>query len=168
MIVHFMKPGKKRCSYGLTLSTSERMTRKKQMKKRLVFISHCSTDTWVAEQIAEHVKTSGADIFLDESHIQAGLDFEEKILEHLNKSDEILALLTPWALKRPYLWAELGIAWGRGIPVIGILHGLSVGNLEKKSEAPIFLKKRSLIEINEIDKYFSELKSRSKTIRRKR
>jgi len=133
-----------------------------------VFISHCSEDGWVAEQISKRIKSSGADIFLDESHIQAGDDFEEKILEHLNKSDEILALLTPWALKRPYLWAELGVAWGKGIPIIGVLHGLSAGNLGKKSEATIFLKRRSLIEINEIEKYFSELKSRLKTIRCKR
>lgn len=138
------------------------MATRRRKKKRLVFISHSSEDTWVAEQIAKHVKASGADVFLDETHIQSGADFEEEILDHLNRSDEILALLTPWALKRPYVWAELGVAWGRKIRIVGVLHGIEPSNLNRKSEATIFLKKRNLIELNRIDKYFSELRTRCK------
>jgi predicted peroxiredoxin len=136
------------------------MSKRGTRRKRLVFISHSSQDTWVAEQIAKHIKTSGANFFLDEYHIQLGADFEEEILKQLNKSDEILVLLTPWSIKRPYVWAELGVAWGRKIRIVGVLHGISIVNLNKKSEATIFLKKKNLIELNTINKYFSELKKR--------
>lgn len=139
------------------------MAKTSRKKKRLVFISHSSQDTWVAEQIAKGAKASGADVFLDETHIQSGANFEDEILDHLNKSDEILALLTPWALKRPYVWAELGVAWGRKIRMVGVLHGVTPSNLNrKKSESTIFLRERNLIELNRIDKYFSELKTQCK------
>ena len=136
------------------------MSTKRKKEKLLVFISHSSSDTWVAEQIAHRIKILGAEVFLDETHIQSGADFEEEILTNLNKSNEILALLTPWALKRPYVWAELGVAWGRRIRIVGVLHGISPSNLNKKSEAAIFLKKRNLIELNDIEKFFAELKIR--------
>lgn len=136
------------------------MAKRRTRKRHLVFISHSSQDTWVAEQMAKHIKLAGASFFLDENHIQSGADFEDDILKHLNKSDEILVLLTPWSIKRPYVWAELGVAWGRKIRIVGVLQGLTPGNLNKKSEATIFLKKHNLIELNNINKYFSELKKR--------
>ncbi len=86
--------------------------------QRLVFISHSSKDTWVAKQIAHAVSGCGATAFLDEHSIEAGKDFDEEIRKSLNQSHELLVLLTPWALTRPYIWAELGVAWGRGILII--------------------------------------------------
>lgn len=67
----------------------------------LVFISHSAIDLWVADRIADHVKSCGAEVFLDEAEIAVGADFEEDILSHLEKADELLVLLTPWALERP-------------------------------------------------------------------
>jgi hypothetical protein len=46
-----------------------------------VFISHSSTDTWVAKQIASHIKNCDAETFLDVAHIQHGDDFETEILK---------------------------------------------------------------------------------------
>lgn len=81
--------------------------------KRLVFLSHSSKDTWVAKQVAREISSCGATPFLDEADIDAGSDFEEDILAFLEKAHELVVLLTPWALDRPYIWAELGAAWGR-------------------------------------------------------
>lgn len=78
--------------------------------KRLIFISHSSRDTWIAKQIAREISSCGATPFLDEAEIEVGEDFEEKILSFLGKSHELIVLLTPWALDRPYVWAELGAA----------------------------------------------------------
>jgi len=139
------------------------MRAKRKLRKWLVFISHSSQDNWIAEQIAGRVKQCGAQVFLDESHLQSGADFEKEIVEQLNKSNEILVLLTPWAMKRPYVWAELGVAWGRKINIIGVLHGLSAHALNKTSEATIFIKARNLIQLNDINKYFKELKARCKS-----
>lgn len=86
------------------------MVRRKIRPKRLVFVSHSSRDTWVAKQIARDIKACGAVPFLDESDIEAGGDFEDAILAFLSKADELVVLLTPWALDRPYIWAEIGAA----------------------------------------------------------
>jgi len=73
----------------------------------------------------------------------------------------LLVLLTPWALDRPYVWAELGAAWARRIPIVGVLQGLSAAELQSRESIPIFLKKRDLIDINDVDRYFAELATRA-------
>ncbi len=77
------------------------------VSKWLVFISHASTDTWVAKRIAEKIEACGASTFLDEAHIAVGEDFEERILQALDRANELLVLLTPWSLNRPYVWSVL-------------------------------------------------------------
>jgi hypothetical protein len=49
-----------------------------------VFISHASTDAWVARQLESHVRACGADTFLDCEHIEHGDDFEEEIIAAAN------------------------------------------------------------------------------------
>jgi hypothetical protein len=63
--------------------------------RRLVFVSHCGQDTWVAKQIAREIERSGAKPFLDEAEIDAGADFEEDIRDFLEQADELVVLLTP-------------------------------------------------------------------------
>jgi len=128
--------------------------------KRLVFISHSSTDTWVAKQIARAVSECGAEPFLDESNVDVGAEFEDEIRNTLEKTEELVVLLTPWAMDRPYLWAELGAAWGRRIHIVGLLHGMTAIELQSNPKVPIFLKRRDLISLNEIDTYLEQLRSR--------
>jgi len=125
--------------------------------KRLVFVSHGGEDTWIARQIAREVSARGATPFLDEAMIVAGDDFEQVILASLEDADELVVLLTPWSLERPYVWAELGAAWLRRIPIVGILLGVSVQELQSRPGAPLFLKSRNLVSLNEIDGYLSQL-----------
>jgi hypothetical protein len=128
---------------------------------RLVFVSHSGIDTWVAKQLAREITHCGATAFLDEAEIDVGASFEDDILEFLSRADELVVLLTPWALDRPYVWAELGAAWGRRIPIVGLLLGLTPSELQQKSETPILLKERNLIPLNEIDKYLAQLRERA-------
>src|SRR5436853_7910874 len=116
------------------------------MSTRLVFVSHAGTDTWVARQIEEKIKLCGADTFLDESHVSIGDDFEEDILAAITKADELVLLLTPWSLNRPYVWAEFGAAWGRRIPIIGIMYGVK----PEDAGIPIPMKRRDMIDINQL------------------
>lgn len=127
---------------------------------RLIFISHSGRDTWVAKQIAREVSACGATPFLDEAEIDVGADFEEEILGFLEKADELVVLLTPWAMDRPYVWAELGAAWGRRIPIVALLLGITPAELQSRSGVPILLKKRDLIELNDIDTYLNQLRIR--------
>jgi hypothetical protein len=114
----------------------------------------------VAQQIAREISNCGARPFLDEAEIDVGADFEEDVLASLEKADELVVLLTPWALERPYVWAELGAAWGRRIPIIVLLHGITAGELQSRPGVPVFLKRRDLLDLNEIEKYLVQLKKR--------
>lgn len=125
-----------------------------------VFISHSSVDTWIARQIARHLEERGAKAFLDEADIEYGDDFEERILAAAKSSTELLVLLTPWAIKRPYIWLEIGAVWGQGKRIVGVLHGLSANELVTQEGTPALLKRIDLVEINNIDSYFEQLSSR--------
>jgi hypothetical protein len=124
------------------------------------FVSHSSADTWVARQIAREIENRGAVPFLDESQVDAGADFEEDILSFLERAHELVVLLTPWALDRPYGWAEIGAAWGRRIPIVALLLGLTPTEVQTRPGVPVFLKKRDLLLLNEIDIYLGQLSAR--------
>jgi hypothetical protein len=127
---------------------------------KFIFVSHSGDDAWVARQIAREIESRGATPFLDQADIEIGSEFEERILGVLEKTDELLVLFTPWSLQRPYVWAEIGAAWIRRIPIIVVLHGLSIDQFQSQATAPVFLKKRDIVELNNIERYFDELSAR--------
>ncbi|HYN76375.1 MAG TPA: toll/interleukin-1 receptor domain-containing protein [Lamprocystis sp. (in: g-proteobacteria)] len=129
-------------------------------KSRFVFISHSSEDTWVARQIADKIRSAGAKSFLDEDDLDIVDEPDEKIREALKETDELLVLITPWALTRPYVWVEIGVAWSRELPFVVVLHGLQRQEFLARPEAPTFLKAKNFIRLNEIDRYFNELDHR--------
>ncbi len=129
-------------------------------QKRLVFVSHSSQDTWVAKQVAREIEARGATPFLDEAHVDAGADFEEDILNFLEQAHELVVLLTPWALERPYVWAEIGAAWGRRIPIVALLLGITPTELQTRPGIPVLLKKRDLLQLNEVEVYLEQLATR--------
>jgi hypothetical protein len=127
-----------------------------------VFLTHSSADTWVAEQIADAISECGATPFLDERHIHVGADFEEDIRVELSKADELVFLVTPWALERHHVWIEVGAAWLREIPIIGLLYGISVEELQALRGVPL-LKSRDLLCLNKIAVYLQQLRARIST-----
>lgn len=98
--------------------------------------------------------------FLTKRKWTLGPTREEDILNFLEKADELVVLITQWALNRLYVCAELGAAWGRRIPIVGLLHGLTASNLQSMPGIPILLKKRDLLSLNEIDIYLRQLRAR--------
>jgi TIR domain len=125
-----------------------------------IFISHSGTDTWIARRIAEGCKSPAVETFLDEAEIAIGAVFETDILTALKKSDELVVLFTPWALERPYVWLEIGAAWFKGIPIVAVLLGVTPKQIQEHPRAPIAIKERSIIELNDIERYFSQLRNR--------
>ena len=126
----------------------------------LVFISHSSEDTWVARQLSHRIRHFGADTFLDEADVEYGDDFEDRILEAARNSQELLVLLTPWALKRPYIWLEIGAIWGLGRRVVGVLHGVSANELVTQDGTPALLKRIDLVKLNDVDGYLDQVQAR--------
>jgi TIR domain len=126
----------------------------------LIFISHSSADTWVAKRIAEAARVCGADVFLDEAGIDHGDDFEKKIVQAAKAATELIVLLTPWAITRPYIWLEIGVFWGDDKRMVGVLHGMSVNEFTSDERIPVVLKRLSLLTLNDVDSYFDQLRTR--------
>lgn len=114
----------------------------------------------MARQIAREIAARGARPFLDEADIDVGAEFEEDIRQFLERADELLVLFTPWAFERPYVWAEIGAAWLRRIPIVVVLHGLAVNDFQSHPNAPVFLKRRDIISLNRLDQYLDQLATR--------
>lgn len=136
------------------------MTKSKGHSKYYVFLSHSGPDTWVASQLSREIIACGATPFLDEASIHVGGRFEEEILTALDHAHELVVLFTPWALDRPYIWAELGAAWARRIPIIALLYGLLEAELRSRPGIPIFIKERDYVNLNEVGSYLSQLSDR--------
>jgi hypothetical protein len=128
--------------------------------ERLVFISHAGEDTWIARQIAREVTGRGARPFLDQADIDVGAEFEDDIRLFLDRAHELIVLFTPWSLERPYVWAEIGAAWIRRIPIVVVLLGLTPAEFQSRPSTPVFLKKRDVIQLNQIDQYLDQLQER--------
>jgi len=126
----------------------------------LIFISHSGEDTWVAKKMAADCESVHASTFLDQTRIAVGAKFEEDILQALRVAHELVVLMTPWALERPYVWLEIGAAWLRGIPIIVVLLGLTVAQFHERVNVPVALRERNLISLNNFDRYVSELRDR--------
>jgi hypothetical protein len=126
----------------------------------VVFISHASADQWVAGQIAKELAAVGADYFLDSHVIETGDVIDAKLKEALVQASELLVLLTPAALERPYVWIEIGVAWAQGKRIVGILHGMTTSDLAARDGTPAFVKGIVLRDILDLDQYLEELKTR--------
>jgi hypothetical protein len=126
----------------------------------LVFVSHSGEDTWVARQIAREIAACGAATFLDEADIDVGDDFDEDVVSALERADELVVLLTPWAVESLYVWAEIGAVWGRRKRIVGLLQGVTLDDLLSRPGVPMILKRRDLVPLNEIDVYLRQLRGR--------
>src|SRR5512147_3224036 len=102
-----------------------------------VFISHNSADAWVAEQIAEHIQRCGAKTFTYCSDVDHGDEFEQRILQAVEESDELIVLLTPRSIERPYIWQEIGAFWALRKRIVGVLYGVDAKNLYTDERIPI-------------------------------
>ena len=126
----------------------------------LAFISHSSEDTWVAKKLSLECKAAGAETFLDEAEIEVGANTDDEILAALRNADELIVLITPWALDRRYVILEIGAAWGQGIPIIVLLLGISTSEFNEKANLPMVLKQKNLLPLNQVDRYLGELAKR--------
>jgi hypothetical protein len=139
------------------LTIGEPMSTSAQYK---VFLSHGSTDAWVARQLSKEIKALGAATFLDETDIPKGANFKEIIRQEISECNELLALFTPWSAQRSWVWSEVGAAWGQNKPVLGVLYGMSQKKFDTVSGGKAMFEDINVLDLNETEKYLSELQSR--------
>jgi len=66
-------------------------------------------------------------LFVDAGRIEYGEDFRNTIFAELSGCDELLVLLTPSSLKRPWVIAEIGAVLVQDKRVVAIRYGPSEG-----------------------------------------
>jgi hypothetical protein len=97
--------------------------------------------------------------------IEVGNDFTEVIREHLQRTDELVVLWTPWSLARPFVTAEVSAAWGLGIPIIQVLDDVTAAELSAKADHLPFLKILDMVQLNDFDTYLEQLQWRIGRVR---
>lgn len=121
-----------------------------------IFISHSSHDKWVARQISKMLEADKHETFLDEKDIKTGDSINKEIQKHLKDSDHLLLLISPASVSSQWVFIELGGAIALDKKVIPVL--LHVGS----NEIPSAISNLLARDINDLDKYFQELKTPTK------
>jgi len=139
---------------------SKRATSRKSKRREapahppyVVFISHSSSDRWIARKIAEEVEASVAQPWLDEKDLEGGDVVEEEIIRGIDACHETIVLVSPKSVKSQWVVYEIGAVRGQHKRVTPILHYVS-----PDAVAPI--KGMKAIDLNEFDKFLIELKRR--------
>lgn len=125
-----------------------------------VFISHASTDLWVACQIERHLRDAGASTFLDDRDILAGDDFAERINAEAPLCSELMVLATPWSILRPWVLYEVACFRFMRRRIVVVLHGVSEPAFRADGNIGAFLARTDLLDINRLDTYFRDVASR--------
>jgi hypothetical protein len=81
----------------------------------VVYFAHASEDKAVARPIAEHLMASGIDVWFDEWEIGAGDSLRRKMDEGLGACTHFVVLLSPTALKKPWVNEEIDAGFVRRV-----------------------------------------------------
>lgn len=119
-------------------------------------MSHARADKWLATVLCEKIEAAGAVAFRDDRDIDGGDDIPERIRSEIKKSRELVVLLTPYSIDRPWVLFEVGAAWGwsRNIRITAVLYHVDVDPIPK------MLKPKKAIDINSCDALFAQIRER--------
>ena len=86
-----------------------------------VYISHSSSDKDYALKLAEELRKSNVDVWLDTTELQPGSDWQSEITRAVKSSDTFVTLLSASSVARRNSLIELGMAWGLGKNIIPVV-----------------------------------------------
>jgi hypothetical protein len=127
-----------------SMSTSNR-SESPQPSSPLVFISHDSRDAELAEAFSKLLSGISAGILKsfrssDKKGVQGiefGVEWYPEVMTKIDSASDVVCLLTPLSLERPWILYEAGVAKGKmNVPVFGVALGIS---LAKASTGPFAL-----------------------------
>jgi hypothetical protein len=119
-----------------------------------VFISHATYDKWTATVLCEKIEETGARAFRDDRDIAGGEVIPGAIIDAISDCRELVVLLTPESVKRTWVIAEIGIALGARRRIVPLLHHI------ESSQIPEIIRDRKGYDLNDLDKYLTELRQR--------
>lgn len=142
-----------------------KLTKKKTVAKKVrrnpayqVFVSHATADKWIATTFCEKIEATGATSFRDDRDINGGDSIPEAIRTEIQVSRELVVLLSPESIERPWVLLEVGAAWGRrkNYRIVPVLCHVNVDAI------PDIIEGKKAFHINDFDNYLVELKRRVK------
>jgi hypothetical protein len=159
MTVSHDRPSQERATEVLAL------TRKTVRKKKYsVFLSHASKDNWIARQMAGRLEDAagkaGVQVFLDERVIEGGDSISEEIRDGILRCAELLVLLTPHSVDRPWVLIEIGAAWTLRKRIIPVVYNLLPGQM------PDVIEPRKAVDLNDFDQCVSQILKRARERKR--
>jgi hypothetical protein len=83
-------------------------TAKQRIATHRVFVSHATADKWLARTLCEKIESAGATTFRDDRDIDGGDDIPDSIRVAIGECHEVLVLLTPVSVSRPWVLMEVG------------------------------------------------------------
>lgn len=127
----------------------------------IVFISHSSSESWVAGQMAKEAKARGATPWVDGSDIAGGDDFYDRIMEAAHACHEAIVLISPASVKSQWVSFEIGAVAGQGKRVTPVLNNVTADRMEP-------LRRVNAISLNNFDNYLTQLAERARQHKRSR
>jgi hypothetical protein len=130
--------------------------RSRKDKPYQVFLSHATSDKWIAKVLCERIEQTGAVTFRDDRDIRGGDDIPEEIRLQIKNSREIVVLITPESVGRQWVTLEVGAAWGRSkrVRILMVMYHVSMDPI------PDMIKNKKAIPLNDFDHYLAELSER--------
>ena len=124
-----------------------------------VFVSHATADKWIATIFCEKIDATGATSFRDDRDINGGDTIPDSIRTAIQVSRELVVLLTPDSIERPWVLLEVGAAWGRrkDYRIVPVLCHVTFDAI------PDIIEGKRAFHINDFNTYLVELKRRVKT-----
>lgn len=117
-----------------------------------VFISHASTDSKLAMRVAAVLNKAGMQAW-DGSQIFPGDNWGDALAEALRKSDAMVVLLTPDALRSPNISLEIGYALGNKNYKGRVLSVVAApADQVPKDQIPWILNRFQMIYLNDLEK----------------
>lgn len=115
---------------------------KQTTKNSLVFISHDTRDAEIAEEFSTLLKRVSAGVLKSfrssdkkgNQGIEYGVEWYPEIIKNIQGASDVVCLLTPNSVNRPWILFEAGMAKGKlDTPILGVALGIS---LTKASTGP--------------------------------
>lgn len=119
----------------------------------VVFLSHSSLDTWIANVIAEKIQALGADCWIDEKDLTGGDVIVEDIIKGIDACHEAIVLISPNSVKSQWVSFEIGGVRAQHKRVTPVLN-----NVKPQQMAP--MQDIKGIDLNKLDQFLAQLKKR--------
>jgi hypothetical protein len=127
-----------------------------------VFLSHGGGDNYLVDQLlAPRLEKTGAHVFVDSGAIKFGDNFRTTIFEELRRSDELVVLLTPTSVLRPWVFAELGAAIMHNMRIVAVIYGAREADLQENGVLSLIGTNHFLV-LDAFDEYLDQLAERVK------